>query len=156
MISNQSAYFFNVDAIIIGGTTLFVMLIFHAIYMFLVNKQYEKLTDRFISHERYGSVHAIFYVMAFILVGSHLSEIFMWGYMLNFFGLVSNAHEAMLFAGSTYTTLGYGVNPLPVSWDLIMVMIALNGMVAFGWSISVLFQMSQIATAARLHQRSRR
>ena len=55
----------------------------------------------------------------------------------------------MFFAGSTYTTLGFGTNPLPLSWDLVMVVIALSGMIAFGWSISILLGMSQLVNTAR-------
>jgi hypothetical protein len=54
-----------------------------------------------------------------------------------------------VFAGSAYTTVGFGTNPLPPSWDLIMVVIALSGMITFGWSISVLLNMTQIVHTAR-------
>jgi hypothetical protein len=90
----------------------------------------------------------------FVLTISHLIEIFIWGYALSLAGLVPNIHQAMVFAGSTYTTVGFGTNPLPVSWDLVMVVIALNGMIAFGWSISVLFGMTQIVHLAHKKRRA--
>ena len=95
-----------------------------------------------------------FYIAAFILTISHLIEILIWGYVLSWSGLISNTHRAVIFAGSTYTTVGFGTNPLPLNWDLVMVVIALNGMVAFGWSISVLFGMTQVVTSARRESKS--
>ena len=130
------------------------MLLFHATYMFLVSGQYEKVTDKLISKKYFGMVPLAFYIAAFILTISHLIEILIWGYVLSWSGLISNTHRAVIFAGSTYTTVGFGTNPLPLNWDLVMVVIALNGMVAFGWSISVLFGMTQVVTSARRESKS--
>ena len=154
MPANSSEYVFNLDAIIFSGLALFLMLLFHATYMFIVSRQYENSTDSLIAKKYFGLVPLAFYVAAFVLTISHLIEIFIWGYVLSWAGLISNTHQAMLFAGSTYTTVGFGANPLPLNWDLVMVVIALNGMVAFGWSISVLFGMAQVVTLARRTSRS--
>lgn len=150
MLQNSSEYVFNLDALIFGGAMLFLILVVHATYMFLVNRQYQAVTDRMMDANRYGLVQPFFYVMAFILAISHLLEIFIWGYALSLSGLVPNSHQAMIFAGSAYTTVGFGANPLPLNWDLVMVVIALTGMVTFGWSISVLFGMTQTVHIAHL------
>ena len=154
MLANSSEYVFNLDSIIFSGLALFLMLLFHATYMFLVSGQYEKVTDKLISKKYFGMVPLAFYIAAFILTISHLIEILIWGYVLSWSGLISNTHRAVIFAGSTYTTVGFGTNPLPLNWDLVMVVIALNGMVAFGWSISVLFGMTQVVTSARRESKS--
>ena len=154
MLNNSSEYVFNFDAIVFGGAMLFLILFIHASYMFFVTSQYEKITDKLIAAKRYEWVRVVFYVMAFLLTISHLLEIFVWGYSLSIAGLVPNTHHAMLFAGSTYTTVGFGTNPLPIGWELVMVVIALSGMIAFGWSISVLFGMTQaVSTASRKRKR---
>jgi len=150
MLQNSSEYVFNLDALMFGGAMLFLILIVHATYMFLVNRQYQAVTDRLMDANRYGLVQPFFYLMAFVLAISHLLEIFIWGYALSLSGLVPNSHQAMIFAGSAYTTVGFGSNPLPVNWDLVMVVIALTGMVTFGWSISVLFGMTQTVHVAHL------
>lgn len=149
MPSNPSEYVFNLNAILFAGAALFIMLLFHATYMFFVGRWYEKITEDLIAKKYFGAVPFAFYVAAFILTISHLIEILIWGYALSWSGLISNTHRAIVFAGSTYTTVGYGANPLPLDWDLVMVVIALNGMVAFGWSISVLFGMTQAVSLAR-------
>ena len=154
MLANSSEYVFNFDSIIFSGLALFLMLLFHATYMFLVSGQYEKVTDKLIAKKYFGIVPFAFYIAAFILTISHLIEILIWGYVLSWSGLIENTHRAVIFAGSTYTTVGFGTNPLPLNWDLVMVVIALNGMVAFGWSISVLFGMTQVVTSARRESKS--
>ena len=153
MLNNSSQYVFNADALLFGGAMLFLILVLHATYMFLVTRQYEKITDALIAAKRYGWIQPVFYVMAFILALSHLLEIYIWGLALNLSGLIPNAHQAMLFAGSVYTTLGFTNNPLPLSWDLVMVVIALSGMISFGWSISVLFGMTQIIHTERIQRK---
>lgn len=149
MLNNSSDFVFNTAALLFSGAMLFLILIVHASYMFLVTRQYEAIADALIDSERYGLVQPVFYVMAFVLALSHLLEIYIWGFSLYYFGLIANEHQAMFFAGSTYTTLGFGTNPLPLSWDLVMVVIALSGMIAFGWSISILLGMSQLVNTAR-------
>lgn len=154
MLNNSTQYFFNFDALLFGGVMLFIVLALHAAYMFLISHQYEKITDALIAAKRYGWARALFYVMAFILALSHLLEIYIWGLALNLFGLIPNVHQAMLFAGSAYTTLGFDVNPLPLNWDLVMIMMALSGIISFGWSISVLFGMTQIIHIARIQRKA--
>lgn len=147
-MNNSSEYVFNFDAIVFGGATLFLILVIHASYMFFVSSQYEKITDKLIVSNRFELVRIVFFLMAFLLTISHLFEIFVWGYALSLSGLIPNTHHAMVFAGSAYTTVGFGTNPLPVGWELVMVVIALSGMIAFGWSISVLFGMTQAVNIA--------
>jgi hypothetical protein len=147
-LNNPSEYVFNFDAIIFGGAMLFLILVIHASYMFFVSSQYEKITDKLIASQRFEMVRLVFFLMAFLLTTSHLFEIFVWGYALSLSGLIPNSHHAMVFAGSAYTTVGFGTNPLPIGWELVMVVIALSGMIAFGWSISVLFGMTQAVNIA--------
>ena len=154
MLDNSSQYVFNADALLFGGAMLFLILVLHAVYMFLITLQYEKITDALIARKRYGWVQPVFFVMAFILALSHLLEIYIWGLALNLSGLIPNTHQAMVFAGSVYTTLGFNTNPLPPSWDLVMVVIALSGMITFGWSISVLLGMTQIVHTARIKRKA--
>lgn len=147
-MNNSSEYVFNFDAIVFGGAMLFLILVIHATYMFFVSSQYEKITDKLILSKRFELVRVVFFLMAFLLTISHLFEIFVWGYALSLSGLIANTHHAMVFAGSAYTTVGFGTNPLPIGWELVMVVIALSGMIAFGWSISVLFGMTQAVNIA--------
>ncbi|HBI82502.1 hypothetical protein G3I67_03585 [Orrella sp. NBD-18] len=149
MPNNSSEAVFNLEALVFAGAVLFLILVVHALYMYITENWYEKIIDSLVQARRFSLARPAFYVMSFVLTLSHLLEIYIWGIALNLTGLISNSHHAMVFAGSAYTTVGFGTNPLPQSWDLVMVVIALSGMVAFGWSISVLVSMTQYYKSAR-------
>jgi hypothetical protein len=53
---------------------------------------------------------------------------------------------AGLFAGSTYTTIGYN-DILPRGWGMLSPLIAISGLFSFGWSGSVL-----VDVVARCHR----
>jgi hypothetical protein len=48
-----------------------------------------------------------------------------------------------LFAGNTYTTVGYGDFVLPNGWRMLAPIIAMSGLFTFGWSGSVLVDFVQ-------------
>lgn len=146
---NPSSHLFNFDAVFFGGLMLFLMLIFHAVYNYLVINAYQKVSRKFILAKKFRYTLLLFYGLSFVLVGSHLAEIFIWGTTLFYSGLVPNFDQAILFSGSAYTTVGYGAIPLPIGWDLLMVFIALDGMIAFGWTIVNLSSMQRTVHVAR-------
>ena len=146
---NPSSNLFNFDAVFFGGLMLFLLLIFHAVSNYLVINAYQKASRNFILAKKFRYTLFLFYGLSFVLVGCHLAEIFIWGATLFYSGLVPNFDQAILFAGSAYTTVGYGTIPLPIGWELLMVVIALDGMVAFGWTIVNLSNMQRTVQVAR-------
>jgi hypothetical protein len=78
-----------------------------------------------------------------MLLISHLVQIYIWGLSLTIFDIIPSQHEAMVFAGSTYTTVGFVTDPLPVHWQLMTVIMAASGFFSFGWSTAVMFLLSQ-------------
>lgn len=69
----------------------------------------------------------------------HASEIIVWALV---YGLVDAAPNAnsVYFAFVNYTTLGYG-DVIPVErWQLLGPMAAMNGVLLFGWSTAVIFE----------------
>jgi hypothetical protein len=76
--------------------------------------------------------------VVFLLLALHVLEIFVWSAALVFAGLVPDWRTAGLFAGNTYTTLGYGAYVLPRGWGMVAPLIAISGLFTFGWSGSVL------------------
>lgn len=157
MPDNPSAYVFNPDALVASGLILFGILVFHAFYMFFVNRLYRARAQALIDRNRYILAQAFFLVGAFVLSIAHILEILALGYTLKWTGLIPNTHQAIVFAGSTYTTVGYGTDPLPVGWDLVMVTIALSGLITVAWTTSVLFGMasySQTAFELEMKQKS--
>jgi hypothetical protein len=78
-----------------------------------------------------------------ILLTSHLLQIYVWGLALNLYGVIDSLHKAMVYAGSTYTTVGFITDPLPTQWQLLSIIMAVSGLFAFGWSTAVVFIISQ-------------
>lgn len=148
MSETSSVYVFNPEALAWSGLILFGILMFHAFYMFAVNRLYRMQAQALIDCRHYVAAQGFFLVGAFMLSAAHILEILILGYALKWMGLVSDIHQAIVFAGSTYTTVGFGSDPLPVGWDLVMVTMALSGLITVAWTTSVLFGMASYSHTA--------
>lgn len=74
------------------------------------------------------------------LMVAHTLEIFVWALAYLVVGAASADSGMLYFAFVNYTTLGYGdITPVQ-SWRLIGPMTAMNGILMFGWSTAVLFE----------------
>ena len=79
-------------------------------------------------------------VTVLILMLAHTAEIFVWSLAYATVGAAPAGSDLLDFAFVNYTTLGYGdVTPL-TGWRLIGPMTAMNGILMFGWSTAVLFE----------------
>jgi hypothetical protein len=75
-----------------------------------------------------------------ILMAAHLLEIMVWSMAYRLLDVTPAGSDTLYFAFVNYTTLGYGdVLPLP-RWRLLGPMAAMNGVLLFGWSTAVIFQ----------------
>lgn len=75
-----------------------------------------------------------------ILMAGHLCEITVWSIAYKLVGATPEGSDTLYFAFVNYTTLGYG-DVLPVArWRLLGPMAAMNGVLLFGWSTAVIFQ----------------
>lgn len=94
-----------------------------------------------------------------MLMLAHLAEVAVWAVIYGLVGAAptgTGTGTAMLdFAFVNYTTLGYG-NVLPVDrWRLLGPFTAMNGILLFGWSTAVIFEVLRRALA-RMDQRLER
>lgn len=80
---------------------------------------------------------------AILLLLIHLLHVYLWGYALHYAGLVSALNTAIIFAGSTYTTLGYSAVALDPRWQLLTIIMATSGLFSFGLSTAVMFILGQ-------------
>ena len=79
-------------------------------------------------------------VTVLMLMIAHTVEIFVWSLAYAAVGAAPADSDLLDFAFVNYTTLGYGdVTPLK-EWRLIGPMTAMNGILMFGWSTAVLFE----------------
>ena len=75
-----------------------------------------------------------------VLMLAHTIEIVVWSLSYALVGATPEGSELLYFAFVNYTTLGYGdVTPVK-EWRLVGPMAAMNGILMFGWSTAVLFE----------------
>jgi len=74
-----------------------------------------------------------------VLMTAHLIEVLIWALTYAVLDAVPEQGDAFYFAFVNYTTLGYG-DVLPVKrWRLLGPMAAMNGVLLFGWSTAVIY-----------------
>jgi hypothetical protein len=80
-----------------------------------------------------------------VLMAFHMAEIGVWSLGYALLDVTPAGADRFYFAFVNYTTLGYG-DVVPVAdWRLLGPMTAMNGVLLFGWSIAVIFEVLQKA-----------
>jgi hypothetical protein len=75
-----------------------------------------------------------------ILMMAHFSEVMVWALAYVITGAAPVSADPVYFAFVNYTTLGYG-DVIPVErWRLLGPITAMNGVLMFGWSTAVIFE----------------
>jgi len=83
------------------------------------------------------------------LMVAHMLEVFVWALAYAAVGAAPADSDLLYFAFVNYTTLGYGdITPVQ-AWRLIGPMTAMNGILLFGWSTAVLFEVLRKAVELR-------
>lgn len=84
-----------------------------------------------------------------VLMAAHLIEIGIWGLFYLVLEVTPKPADAFYFAFVNYTTLGYG-DVLPVEyWRALGPFAAMNGVLLFGWSTAVIFDVLRKVDPAR-------
>ena len=75
-----------------------------------------------------------------VLMVAHLSEVMVWSLAYVIVKAAPAGADPVYFAFVNYTTLGYG-DVIPVErWRLLGPITAMNGVLLFGWSTAVIFE----------------
>jgi hypothetical protein len=75
-----------------------------------------------------------------VLMAAHAVELIVWAITYFLVGAAPAGTDLLYFAGVTFTTLGYG-DIVPVTeWKLLAPITAMNGVLLFGWSTAVIFE----------------
>ena len=75
-----------------------------------------------------------------VLMAAHASEVLMWSLAYGLVDAAPAGSDLVYFAFVNYTTLGYG-DVIPVErWRLLGPLTAMNGVLLFGWSTAVIFE----------------
>ena len=75
-----------------------------------------------------------------VLMAAHLVEVSLWSVTYAIVDAVPDGTDHMYFAFVNYTTLGYGDITPTARWRLLGPMTAMNGVLLFGWSTAVIFE----------------
>jgi hypothetical protein len=83
---------------------------------------------------------AVMTAIVSVLMVAHIAEVAVWSFAYAIVGVAPPGTNLIYFAFVNYTTLGYGdVTPLQ-RWRLFGPMTAINGVLLFGWSTAVIFE----------------
>jgi hypothetical protein len=75
-----------------------------------------------------------------VLMTAHICEVLVWSLCYAIVDAAPAGANRVYFAFVNYTTLGYGdIVPAP-RWQLLGPMTAMNGVLLFGWSTAVIFE----------------
>ena len=83
---------------------------------------------------------AVMVATAAVLMVAHTLEVLVWTLAYAIVGAAPEASDLIYFSFVNYTTLGYrDITPVQ-AWRLMGPMTAMNGILMFGWSTALLFE----------------
>jgi hypothetical protein len=136
--------------LLLGGGISFGNIAIHAIVMATVVTTARNALkwDRRQSH---AWLAAIMVATVGVLMVAQVAEVMTWSVAYAILDVVPAGTDVLYFAFVNDTTLGYG-DVVPVErWRLLGPMAAMNGVLMFGWSTAVIFEVMR--QAMRIHNR---
>jgi len=125
--------------IIFGSAVSLGNIAIHALVMVVIVRAARVVHAKFLSRPTLRLV-AVMMAAVSVLMAAHLSEIAIWSLAYALVGAAPQGADRLYFAFVNYTTQGYG-DVVPVErWRLLGPMTAMNGVLLFGWSTAVIFQ----------------
>jgi ion channel len=133
---------------LVGGCISVVNIAIHALVMTLVVQVAQAASVKNRSHSSL-LLMAVMIPTALVLMITHALEVIVWSLAYYMVDAAPTGADLVYFAFVNYTTLGYG-DVLPVErWQLLAPITAMNGVLLFGWSTAVIFEVLR-RTLARL------
>jgi hypothetical protein len=125
--------------ILLGGGVSICNIVIHAFVMTAVVKVVHRVTARHAG--RHGILLiAVMVATVSVLMTAHASEVLVWSLAYAIVDAAPAGTDLVYFAFVNYTTLGYGdVTPV-ADWRLLGPITAMNGVLLFGWSTAVIFE----------------
>ncbi len=96
-----------------------------------------------------GVFHHYFLAITYLMIVQIMVIIF-WGIALYGLSLIKDPMNAIMFAGSCYTTMGIVTEVMPTGWKFIAIVIALSGLFAIALATSSMINMSTLFRRAWL------
>ncbi|MBU3577327.1 hypothetical protein [Polynucleobacter sp. UK-Kesae-W10] len=134
--------------IFFGVLGLIIILVFHGSLINHIIMRFEGRTQSNLDLGQYNRVFMHFYASFFFIALVHICEIIIWCFFILGLGLMDDAVQALLFAGSCYTTVGFVSDLLPTGWKSLAFFIAFTGLFSLAWTTSVMIGMTNTYKAA--------
>ncbi len=132
---------------LIGAAASVCNIAIHALVMVAVIKV-ARIADELVTTYQTFRLIAVMIAAVTVLMIAHLAEVLVWSLTYAIFDVAPEGADIVYFAFVNYTTLGYGdVTPV-VRWHLLGPMTAMNGVLLFGWSTAVVFEVLRMTLLA--------
>jgi hypothetical protein len=132
---------------LVGAVASVCNIAIHAMVMVAVIKV-TRIADAMVTKHQTLRLIVVMIAAVTVLMIAHLAEVLVWSLTYAIFGVAPDGADIVYFAFVNYTTLGYGdVTPV-VRWHLLGPMTAMNGVLLFGWSTAVLFEVLRMTLLA--------
>ena len=134
--------------LLLGGAVSLGNIAIHAVVMAtVVGTARRALTWK--HHRPQSWLAAVMVATVGVLMLAHVAEVIAWSLAYAILGAAPAGADVLYFAFVNYTTLGYG-DVVPVErWRLLGPMAAMNGVLLFGWSTAVIFEVLRQAMRSR-------
>jgi hypothetical protein len=131
---------------IVGGAVSACNIAIHALLMTLVVQAAQATGRRPIAHPSLR-LTIVMIATVLVLMAAHTFEVTVWTLAYSLVDVVPAGTDLVYFAFVNYTTLGYGDVVPARDWQLLGPMTAMNGVLLFGWSTAVIFDVLRRAMA---------
>jgi hypothetical protein len=132
---------------LVGAAASLCNIAIHALVMASVIRVTRIVDDLATTHQTLRLI-AVMSATVTVLMGAHLAEVLVWSLIYVVTSAAPENADIIYFAFVNYTTLGYGdVTPVE-RWHLLGPMTAMNGVLLFGWSTAVMFEVLRMTLLA--------
>ena len=135
---------------------LILVLFFHGSAINFIMLRFERFTNQNLKAKQYNRVFFHFYSAFFFIALVHITEIIIWTLFILSLGLMDDGIQTLLFVGSSYTTVGFVGDILPMGWKSLAFFVSFTGLFSIAWTTSTMIGMTNSYKAAwnlKHHQR---
>jgi ion channel len=127
------------DQFLVGSLASVANITIHALVMTAVVRVARAMSTTNLARSAFF-LAGVMIATVLILMMAHTAEVLVWAVFYSIVGAAPAGSRLIYFAFVNYTTLGYG-DVIPVEdWHLLGPMAAMNGILLFGWSTAVIFE----------------
>jgi Ion channel len=133
----------------VGGVISLTNIVIHALVMAVVVRAARRAWQRR-HHSQHMRLVAVMVATVAVLMMAHVAEVAMWSLTYAVLDVAPANTDILYFAFVNYTTLGYGDVIPQERWRLLGPITAMNGVLLFGWSTAVIFEVLRNAVPTRI------